>query len=320
MDLTIKLAHYILTIAQEQNITRAAMKLYISQPSLTQAMQKAEHQLGEKLFYRDGNTVLPTRFGQKVVSACGRLVKLSRDLENELEDELHSFNNQVILGMPYNLGVHMFPRLFTIYQQEYPNVKLVPIEEPSLELEKHLLSGFIDVALIPLPLPIQSNQLSTKPLIHERMLVTIKKGHSIRKKAVDIGLRYPAIHLTDLENEPFVLGPPKQRIRVFCEQLFKLAKFEPNIAYVSKNIDGQRMMAASGVGFTICPEHYQEFYPLREDVDLFYLLPPCDLCWDVVMVYRTDSYLSVPTRECCKILSRFAQGTDEQDNTKRTGV
>ena len=310
MELTIKLAYYILTIAQEQNITHAAQKLYISQPSLTQAIQKAEQQLGEKIFYREGNALLPTRMGSKVVEACGRLVKLSRDLQNEIQDEIKSYNEHVVIGMPYNLGVHMFPKLFSIYQAEYPNVKMLPVEGKSVELEKMLLAGTVDVALIPLPLPIQNSLLTTRLLIHERMLITVKKGHPIREKAVDRGCRYPFLPMEALGTEDFVLGPEGQRNRVVIEQMFKQAHIRPGISYVCKNIDGQRLMAAAGMGFAICPEHYHKFYPLVQEADLYYPLLTPEIFWDVAMVYRNDSYLSVPTAECCRILSRFAQGLE----------
>lgn len=306
MDLSIKTATYILTVAQEKNITHAAQKLYISQPSLTLAIQKAEQQLGEKIFIRTGNELTLTRVGIKVADACGRLVKLSRDLENEIEDELRSYNGQVVVGMPYNLGIRFFPQLISIYQQEFPNVKMVPIEANSLECEKRLLAGTLDVALIPLPLPILSSKLATRHLIREHLVLTTKKGHSIRNKAIDNGSRYPCLNLTDLKDEPFVLGPPEQRTRILADQLFRMAKFDPKIAYISKNIDGQRLMAAAGLGFSISPEHYQDFYPLSKEIDQYYMLPPCDIPWDIVMVYRADSYLSVPARECCNILSRFA--------------
>ena len=311
MELTIKVAQYILTVAQEQNITHAAQKLYISQPSLTQAIQRLEQQIGEKIFYREGNLILPTKIGKKIISACSRLVKMSRDIQNEIQDELKSFNEHIMIGMPYNLGVHMFPKLFMIYRQEYPIVKMTPIEARSVELEKMLLAGLVDVALIPMPLPTQSNILTTQPLIHERMLLTVQKGHPIAEKAVDRGERYPFIDFSLLKNEPFVLGPEGQRNRVVCEQMCKQAHFIPNISYVCKNIDGQRLMAAAGMGFAICPEHYQQFYPMLQEADLYYPLLPEEVFWDVALVYRNDSYLSVPTTKCCQILSRFAQGIQE---------
>lgn len=315
MELTIKVAQYILAVAQEQNITHAAQKLYISQPSLTQAIQRLEQQIGEKIFYREGNLILPTRIGDKIVSACSRLVKLARDLQNEIQDELKSYNEHIVIGMPYNLGVHMFPRLFMIYRQEYPTVKMTPVEGRSVELEKMLLAGSVDVALIPLPLPTQSSLLTTRMLIHERMLITVQKGHPIAAHAVDKGEKYPFLDFSLLRDEPFVLGPEGQRNRVVCEQMCKLAHFIPNISYVCKNIDGQRLMAAAGMGFAICPEHYQTFYPLLQEADLYYPLLPEEVFWDVALVYRKDSYLSVPTRKCCQILSRFAQGVPESGET-----
>ena len=278
MELTIKTANYILTVAQEKNITHAAQKLFISQPTLSLAIQKAEQQLGEKIFIRNGSELTLTRVGVKVADACLRLVKLSRDLENEIDDELRSYSGQVVVGMPYNLGVSFFPQLLSIYQQEYPNVKMIPIEANSLECENRLLAGSIDVALIPLPL---------------------------REKAVDRGKRYPYLDLAELKDETFVLGPPEQRTRILADQLFKIAKFEPKIAYICKNIDGQRTMAAAGLGFAISPEHYQDFYPLSKEIDQYYMLPPYDIPWEIVMVYRADGYLSVPAKECCKILSQF---------------
>lgn len=305
MELTIKTANYILTVAQEKNITHAAQKLYISQPTLSLAIQKAEQQLGEKIFIRNGSELTLTRIGVKVVDACLRLVKLSRDLENEIDDELRSYSGQVVVGMPYNLGVSFFPQLLSIYQQEYPNVKMIPIEANSLECEKRLLAGSIDVALIPLPLPIESRQLKTRHLIHEHLVLTTKKGHPIREKAVNRGKRYPYLDLAELKDETFVLGPPEQRARILADQLFKIAKFEPKIAYICKNIDGQRTMAAAGLGFAISPEHYQDFYPLSKEIDQYYMLPPYDIPWEIVMVYRADGYLSVPAKECCKILSQF---------------
>lgn len=77
---------YIIAIAEEGNITRAAERVFISQPALSQVLKKLENSLGSPLFVRDGKSVKPTTAGKIYLNGARAILNIAKAMERNLNE------------------------------------------------------------------------------------------------------------------------------------------------------------------------------------------------------------------------------------------
>ena len=137
---------YVVAIAEYQKITTAANALFISQPTLTKFLQNLEHDLGQKLFHRVGNKFLLTYAGQRYVAKAVEILKLKKELDDEMADIIKSNSGELKVGYPAVRGGYMLPCTLPLFKKLYPNVKINTTEAPSATLESMLVDGSVDLA------------------------------------------------------------------------------------------------------------------------------------------------------------------------------
>ena len=139
--------HYILCIAQHQNLTRAAQELYISQPTLTKHLQKLEREMGAKLFSRNGNTYVPTYTGRKYMEYARKILQVKQDWEKELKDLTENNEGELNIAVPLMRSSCMIPQIMAEFSEKYPNVNVSIWEEAYSIQEKLLLNDQLDFGI-----------------------------------------------------------------------------------------------------------------------------------------------------------------------------
>jgi DNA-binding transcriptional LysR family regulator len=305
MNLSLREIEYIMTVAAEENITRASEKLYIAQPSLSQAIKKIEDEVGFPLFTRIKNKIKLTEEGKLFVEAGSQINKTIRDLQNRLHEHSNLDFGHLAIGMPYHLGAFLIPPALAIFRREYPKVRIDLYENTSSELEHMIMNGSIDIAILPLPL--DNPGISSQPFLTSRMMLVMSKDNPLCAQSYDKGLgeRYRYFDLKKAANEPFIIGLPGQRIRTVSEIVFKRAAISPRIVLYSKNVDTIKNIAASGLGLAIIPEQYLRCEECRVTANFFYLDESQDYTWVVAVAYADSSYLSPAARQFINTLRKL---------------
>lgn len=307
MNINLREINYIVTIAQEGTITKAAQKLYIAQPSLSQALKKIEQETGVVLFTRVKNRLKLTAEGEAFVDAGIKINKILRDLENQFSELNQAKKGKLILGVPYLLGTLIASEIIPAYTSRYPQVELSIVESSSSELEQMLMEGAIDISVIPLPYKFDS--FSFHPLLKSRMILLASKNSSLKqyayhKKTLE---RFPYIDITRMNSAPFIIGQPGQRIRYINESIFKKAHITPNIVMTSRNQETIKRMVANDIGYTLIPEHYLSFSGSFDDLDCYYLESNVDHEWIVSVAYYDPIHLSVAMKSFLEITDQYYQ-------------
>lgn len=305
MNLSLREIEYVLTVAAEENITRAAEKLYIAQPSLSQAIKKIEDEVGYPLFTRVKNKIKLTEEGKLFAEAGVQINKTIRDLQNKLHEHEQLSFGHLAIGMPYHLGAFLVPPILAEFRERYPNVKIDLYENHSSDLENMLIAGTIDLAVLPMPL--NNTTLSYEPLLSSRMVLIMGKENPLNHLSYEKGHkeRHRYFDLKNAAEEPFILGTPGQRIRSVTELIFKYAGISPRIALHSKNIETIKHIAATGMGLALIPEQY-----LREEdeslaANIYYLEGKQDYKWIVVAAYLTSAYLSPAAKQFIALMNSY---------------
>lgn len=139
---------YVTTIAQEGSLTRAARKLYITQPALSHSLTGIERELGQPLFRRESRGLVLTYAGERYCKAAREILKMYGDLEQELGEIEGLRRGRVLLGMTRFLSMELMPEVLPQYRARYPGIEVQLWEEPSNRLLEMLSTRQLDFGVI----------------------------------------------------------------------------------------------------------------------------------------------------------------------------
>ncbi|WP_263831770.1 LysR family transcriptional regulator [Sulfurospirillum oryzae] len=278
----------VVMVAKLKSFTKAAQKLKIAQPSLSQSINILEKQIGVPLFDRSTTPISLTHAGEIYLSKANAIIELYNDLNVQMRDVTGFENGKLRLGFSQT-GYHFIPDALSMFYKKFPNADIkVSQVFSTLKLEKMLLDGDVDIATLILPL--HSEGLSYKVIKEEQALLALPITHPLAQKVKKRTKGYPFVSLRDLQNEKFILPKDSQRSRPIYDQIFKKAGFEPNIFCETETFDIANAIVASGIGacFTV-PQFIKE--DKQDKIMLFSIDEPL-LTRTVVLAYRKDKRLS----------------------------
>lgn len=138
--------NYLLVLAEEQNISKAAKRLFITQPTLTGYINRLESQLGVRLFDRSRSPVRLTRSGQIYLAKMKELVSAEEKLKEELR-YADSDSRKFSVGIGYAHSALLCPRLARELVQVWPSLDICLWEQQEAQLMQLLKAGNIDLFL-----------------------------------------------------------------------------------------------------------------------------------------------------------------------------
>ncbi|MEO3874481.1 LysR family transcriptional regulator [Nonomuraea sp. B12E4] len=194
MDVHLRDLRYFVAVAEELNVTRAAERLFVSQPALSKQLRALERQLGFGLFERVPSGVTLTQQGEA-------LLPVARDLLERWTGGLESAraaapSGTLVIGMQTAVGRGLQHEALRRFRESMPgwevSLRLVGWDDPS----GGLADGSSDVAFIWLPVP---PGLSTHVLVRERRGVAMPDGHRLAELA--------EVPFAELRDEPFIALP-----------------------------------------------------------------------------------------------------------------
>lgn len=276
---------YTLQIAAERNFSRAAEKLHIAQPSLSQQLSKLEKELGVLLFQRNTSSVELTYAGEKFVEQAQVIMDAVELLRQEMSDISQLRTGRVVVGSMPITGAHLLPHVLPVFKSKYSDVDITLLEDSSMNLEKLTASGQTDLSLLSLPLEIPT--LAYEVLGEERIDLAVPPEHPLAVRAAQ-GVR---TLLEELKDEPFIVLKKGQGFRKMTVDLCREAGFEPQIVFESNNMETIQSLVATGMGVTLVP-HFIARAPRSEFVPVYLPLAEPVPGRTLVIAYRRGRYLS----------------------------
>ncbi|WP_368282857.1 LysR family transcriptional regulator, partial [Enterocloster lavalensis] len=188
--MTIRDFQYMIAIAEENNITKAAQRLYISQPSLSQALKKVEAELNATLFTRTNAGLVPTFIGEQFLIQAKEILGSYRKLEHFISDVNNLQTGRLQIGVPYYLNGSFLSEILPTFNGEYPGVDVHVTQQTDLELENMLSLGSLDF-IIGLPEAI-SSKFEKSMVLKCRLVLSAPPGHPLESQGIQKpGERFP---------------------------------------------------------------------------------------------------------------------------------
>ena len=304
---------YIKTIADEKSITRAAQKLYLTQPSLSHCVTTIEKQLGTRLFRRTSGGLILTYAGEKYYRMACEVLRIYGDFEAELAEESELERGRVTLGITYYLACDLLPRMLPAFHRDHPGIEIRVVEETTDELQRRLLSGKLDFAIMHTGAGDGASEdpgLSHEVLRRDPFLIIAPQDnpHDTEANRRENHL-YPELDPAQLDGEPFLMVSKGQRIRHVTDRVLSQAGVTPQIVFISRNFETLRRLCAEGMGYTFIPSHYIGLLGGEEYRPAYYAIPDrYNAYWDLSVVTLKDTYLS---RAAKAFLTSFKKSIEE---------
>lgn len=295
-----KQIEYIVKIADERSITRAAEKLYLTQSALNQQLLRLEQNLGTQLFYRSKSDWRPTPIGEIYLENAREILRIKHHTYNLIGDMVEEKKGQLSIGFTPDRGIEMFTRVYPDFHRDFPNVTVEPRELPVRRQQELISQGNLDIGFQTL----SENQKTNDEYIilgREEILLVTPSDHPLAKNADCQDDTFPVIDLASFQQEPFVLMYRNSTIRPLIDKLFQNAGFSPQILFETASNNTILSMVQSHQCCGILPYHYVKHHP--KGIACFSL--PSHPIWDIVASYKRNSYLSKAAQAFISLAQKY---------------
>ncbi len=267
--MTFKTIEYVIAVHDANSFSRAAQNLFISQPALSQAIAKAERELGVEFFARDTHAVRLTAAGELLVREGRELLRQRNELRTRISGLSAARNDVIRLGISPFYSKYYLPAVLPYFSRYFPSVRLEITEEISVVLEQQVIDGMLDLCFV--PLNPQNPRLNYEVVHVEEILLAVPQNSPISAYATP-SPNLPFIDLKYLENEPFIALKPIQKFTDMSRSLCAQAGFKPRVIYETLNWDTVNLLAASGIGVGFVPDVLHSRLPSEHGPQYYRLL------------------------------------------------
>ncbi len=242
-----RMRHFV-AVAEELHFRRAAERLRISQPPLSQSIQALERELDVMLFERNRQRVFLTASGRLLLDRARRILAEVEMTRLALREAGGGHGGELRIGFTASSG--LMPFLHSAvhqFRQETPGVRLTLQEVPSREQLEALHKRALDVAILRKPQGQRSAGIAYDKLCEDMLVAAVHEGNPIAA--------LPAVRMKRLRDEAFISYPRDSGISLFQEidGLARAASFYPNVVQEARDSSTIIGLIASGLGIAIVP-------------------------------------------------------------------
>ena len=253
--MTLRQLEIFVTIVETGSFTRAAEKLRVAQPSISQQIRQMEEELGEQLLFRMRNRkMFVTEAGKVVKRHADIILRQSEVLKMEVASITQEPTGEVSIGIGgHQLTLMMAPAL-SRFHKKFPKIRM-DIENATTPIIMDLLkSNRLDLGIV--TLPVSDKELKTQVLFSEEMVVVVKKNSPLAGKR--------QITAADIGKLPLVLYDRATRTRALVDEFFRDAGVTPEVVLELSSVEAMEMMVEAGFGAAIIPYSAVRALPYRD--------------------------------------------------------
>ena len=304
----VKNPEYFLTIVKEHSISRAAERLYLSQPYLSQYLAKLEGSLGVVLLDRSHSPLKLTPAGELFHAYLERQSFLDRQLVSDLRDLQNKKRPLLHIGVSPWRGATLLPDILPLFEAQYPDVQVVLHEAPVPELGELAEANVIDFCVMQTPGDL--TELTYEPVMRERVFLVGHRDHPLLRgleSACDDPRPFPDLRL--LEHERVMMLPAGWRLSRQLHNLFSVHSVEPQNLLVTTNTTTAINLAAEKMGFAFLQESGVSRTPYLDRLACFTVGEPPLTC-PLTVVYKKNGFLSPAARAFIDLVKEFYRRYD----------
>jgi DNA-binding transcriptional LysR family regulator len=231
-----------LTVANEKSFSRAAEKLFRTQPAISLAVQRLEQELGEKLIDRSGKDLILTDAGRSVLEYARRFQSLQLELENSLAELRDNSAGRLIVGANESTTLYLLEHIEK-YRELYPKVKVQIRRSLSSKLPNELLDGNLELGVI--SYDPSDERIKSKVIYTDSLAFIVSPKHRLAHRK--------SVPLTDLGGETFIAHNVLSPYRDVVLREFQSHKVPLRMEVEMPTIETIRKLVQNDVGVAFLP-------------------------------------------------------------------
>ena len=279
---------YFLTIAEEGSISKAADKLFLTQPSLSKYLKRLEENLGVELFSRERYPLTLTKAGLIYKRYVEEVYAKERQLQQDFAEFREGLFGHVTLALTEWRGSVMLPALFPYFRERSPHITMSIREGSHQQMLYWLEHGQADFALMHYPNDFQNLEMDF--LAQENVIMLANQNDPILKKLSHIPSPGKIHHLSTEEfllfrDAPFILNIEGQNIRQIVLNFFASLNITPNVVLEVKGDQTKQNLVGAGLGCSFGAFAAFGVNTYRDDLCYFSIGDP-PLHWNLAVAYH----------------------------------
>lgn len=234
---------YFLTVAEEGHFTRAAERLYISQPALSQQIRQLESELGAVLIDRAGRRVRLTEAGAIVARHARRALRELDAAQTALDELAGLQRGSLSIGVVQTVNAYLLPYVVATFASTYPGIRLHIEERSAGEIERGLLDGWLQIGIG--FVPAAADEIEAEPLFDEELMVIVAEAHPLAGRG--------QIEVRALRDESFMLLSSAFCTRRLWDACAQAAGIQPRVVAEMNTINGLLAAIRQTAAATVLP-------------------------------------------------------------------
>ena len=279
---------YFIAVAEEENVTRAAARLNVSQPPLSRQIRDLEEEIGVELFERHGKSVKLTEAGRVFLKQSRTVLSCAANAVKTAQAAVGDGKRELQVGYSPSLAVELLPQMLRVFGKKAPAVRVNLYGMMALDMIAAVREGRLDAAFVTRHPADRIRGVTFEPLRLFRVGVMVSKGHRFARK--------PSIAAADVLAEPLAVFS-RQQYALYHKWLRSLfgARVK-SIRFIEECDSGLSLIAAveSARGVAVCCEGQITFAGSRV---VFIPLVPAPQPVEIGICYTRRGLASASTRQ-----------------------
>lgn len=237
---------YFVEVADCGQVTRAAQRLHIAQPAVSQQIRHLERELGVALFERTSHGMVFTEAGAVFAVRARRILRELALAEQEVKSLVNGFPTQrVALGAIHSLDDSVVPQMLTAFHAQRPDIRVSVREDIGDRLLTSLERGELEVVICHVDTDDHRPGVVTERLFLQELVLAVPPAHPVAGRA--------DVLLSELHDQLFVLPPVGSGLRHVIDRAMAGASLVPKVAAETSAFQTMRAMVEQGVGIAFIP-------------------------------------------------------------------
>lgn len=238
----LRVLNYFLTVAREENITKAAQLLHVTQPTLSRQLMQLEQELGVQLFHRGRHNVTLTEDGLLLKRRAQELVTLSEKTKLELQHKEEIPSGEIAIGCGETKSMSILSRGMYTFRASYPGVQFNIHSATADDIKERIGKGLWDLGLLTEPVDIAKYEFIRMP-VKDRWGVLVRREAPLAKKAT--------VTPDDLKKFPLITAG-RELVKNELASWFGSAFEQMEVAATYNLIVNAANMVEQGMGVAVC--------------------------------------------------------------------
>lgn len=283
---------YFLMVAREENITKAAALLHLTQPTLSRQLMQLEAELGVKLFHRSKHSIILTEDGMLLKRRAQEIISLSDKTVQELSHKEDVLSGEIAIGCGETKNMLFLSEQIRKFRQKYPLVQFSIHSAIADDIKERIEKGILDIGLLMEPVDVGKYEFIRMPQ-KEKWGILVRKDSELAAKE--------SINPKDLTNVPLIMVK-RELVKNELASWFGDYYEGVQIAATYNLILNAASMVERGVGVALCFDLGASFY---EDLCFIPLAPTLET--GSVLVWKKNQTLGAATSQFMRYLRNAFQ-------------